>query len=398
MGIRLLPVDETFELQYTEATFAASSGVLRLSGPCFDVLIDASRTGSALNLSNYRNAQPLGCLPTFVNETLTDTSRTVVSVMQSDAIDVESTEDYLLLRPQGGELLAFSTRPLRASDRELIDAEDLSHKRWTLESVRTLDSGIAAVPLTMSASLYFGEGRNLDLELGCSSGSGGVRIASGIISVIDLSFTESICASEGTTERYPTELVEQFFTRANVNPLAYSLRNDQLILFNGRDTALVFSGRSVAESETLPTTTVFESGDLTSGGVDVMSVERRTDIIRDQISLDALYRSLGTAYGLTQLESPIIDFTRYTVITAFYGYNSQTGYDLVVREAVESERGLDIFLTSRDPDASLLKPNCVVSEAESAPFSLVLVDSRQTPVTTRIRETSFCSGLWDSAG
>ena len=403
VGIRLLPIDETFELQFTEATFSASAGVLRVSGPCFDMLINTSRNGNELELSDSRNTRPLGCQSTFVNQTLTDTLQTVVSVVQSDVITIESTENYLLLGPQGGELLAFSTVPLRVDNRELNEATSISQRRWALESIRTLESGFAAVPLGMTAFMSFGQDQTLDLDLGCSSGSGGVRIGSGIISIIDLSFTDSLClpdelALEDLTQDYPTELVEAFFTRGNVIPLAFSIVNDQLMLFNGRDTVLVFSGRVINESESLPTTSELDRGDLTLGGIDVDAVQRRTDIIRDQVALDELYGSLLTDFGLTQFEAPVVDFTRFTVIAAFYGHNNQTGYDLVVRSAVETESGLDVFLTSRDPDDSLLNTNCFVEEAESAPFSIVLVDSRQTPVTTRIRETSFCTGLWDIVG
>ena len=403
VGIRLLPIDETFELQFTEANFSASAGVLRVSGPCFDMLINTSRNGNEYELSNSRNTRPLGCQSTFVNETLSDTLQTVVSVMQSDVVTIESTENYLLLGPQGGELLAFNTVPLRADNLELNPAVNLSQRRWALESIRTLESGFAAVPLGMTAFMSFGQDQMLELDLGCSSGSGGVRVGSGIISIIDLSFTDSLClpddpTQEDPTQGYPTELVEAFFTRGNVIPLAFSQVNDQLLLFNGRDTVLVFSGRVINENELLPLISELDRGDLTLGGIDVNSVQRRTDIIRDQVALDELYGSLLTDYGLTQLEAPVVDFTRFTVIAAFYGHNNQTGYDLVVRNAVETESGLDVFLTSRDPDSNLLNTNCFVDDMESAPFSIVLVDSRQTPVTTRIRETSFCTGLWDIVG
>ncbi len=398
VGIRLLPIDETFELQFSEATFSASSGVLRVSGPCFDMLINTRRNGNELVLSDSRNTRPLGCQATFANQTLSDTLQTVMSVLQSDAITIESTENFLLLGPQGGELLAFNTRPLRANDRELDEAASLLQRRWALESIRTLESGVVAVPLGMTAFMSFGQGQALDLDLGCSSGSGGAIIGAGIISIIDLTFTESLCFADDSVQDYPTEIVEAFFTQGNVIPPAFFIQNDQLMLFNGRDTVLVFSGRLVNDTETLPMVSELDRGDLTLGGIDVDSVQRRTDIIRDQIALDGLYSSLITDFGLTQLESPTVDFNRFTVIAVFYGHNSQTGYDLVVRNAVETERGLDVFLTSRDPDSSVLNTNCLVEDAESAPFSVVLVDSRQTPVTTRIRETSFCTGLWDIVG
>jgi len=186
VGIRLLPIDETFELQFTEANFSASAGVLRVSGPCFDMLINTSRNGNEYELSNSRNTRPLGCQSTFVNETLSDTLQTVVSVMQSDVVTIESTGNYLLLGPQGGELLAFNTVPLRADSLELNPAVNLSQRRWALESIRTLESGFAAVPLGMTAFMSFGQDQMLELDLGCSSGSGGVRVGSGIISIIDL--------------------------------------------------------------------------------------------------------------------------------------------------------------------------------------------------------------------
>jgi len=398
VGIQLLSVDETFEMQFTEATFSATSGVLRVSGLCSDILINTERQDNGLMLDGFRDTRSIGCMPSFVNETLTDTSRTVLSVLQSEFVELESTEDFLLFRLPTGELLAFSTQPLRLTDRELNDEVDLSNMLWTLESVRTLETGIAAVPLSIPAIMRFGTEGNLSIDLGCSAGSGGALVSTGIISVIDLSFTESFCTiSEASliesTPSFPVELVENFFSFANARPLAYSLKNNQLTLFNGRNTALVFSGRVVNDQEFLPEIIVVDRGNLVLGGLDASDAMRRADIIRDQIGLDAAYTALAMRYGLTELQPPVVDFNRYTVIAAYFGYQDQSGFEIAVRDAVETERGLDVYLTSRDPDEAALSPDCVARDAESAPFSFVLIDSRQTPVTTRIQETSFCTGL-----
>lgn len=129
-------------------------------------------------------------------------------------------------------------------------------------------------------------------------------------------------------------------------------------------------GDNIATSYT-PSFRTLEAG--VNGPTDVL-VQRKNYVFRQDVEFHAFWELLhGNAPGTKQ--PPAVRFANDHVIAVMHGVRSTGGYDIFIRDIIETPQERIIEIVRREPG-----PDCVVPEALTNPYHIVAVKKSDKPL------------------
>ena len=387
-SVELLPVDAADQTLTFEG---APDGTASITGYCVLASVGYASSGDRLATFDFEDlGDTFGCTgPAENGVAISFASGALQRIFDDGAtFAVTRTDDRLTLDADDGRRLVLGTEP------PSVPGDDLpfANVTWTLEADR-LQRATAETPVLRPVSLEpvldvaFGGDGAFVAGLGCLDSRGTWSLFEGRLSVEDV-----VGDGECAVDELPYEQqILQGLLSGRADPVAVTVDGERLFVVLGEN-VLVFSGRRVDASATPATVDVLERGDRAVGGGEP-DAARRFVAYRDQASLDAEYAVLRERLGDALGPTPIVDFTRYTVVGAFLALESYQGSEVTVRAARATADGLEVLVATREAVPDELTGPCYFDAALSAPFVFARVESRAEPVRIVERVTSDCTGL-----
>ena len=286
-----------------------------------------------------------------------------------------------------------------SSDNEVVQ-KTLTNTDWTLETILESDDlarGTLRLDTTWRLSLQ-ADGR-IDGDGFCQVGSGQWQSDDATLNIIDWSEEDiglcSVIEIPPIVERVIPRLFggETFIQRID---------GGRLFLETGDNVQMVFSGRVRREGEqVVPFQTLARennAGRAYSFGRAKSLGSTQFVVYRDAASLNADLAAAQPAevqvYPPHRVELPVIDFDSSIVVGAYLPFDPQQASDVLVRGVRVAESGLEIEIAHYGrhvPDETSLR--CGGDDAESAPWTLVLIDNVIEPVRIAEMARAYCSGV-----
>ena len=284
-----------------------------------------------------------------------------------------------------------------SSDNEVVQ-KTLTNTDWTLETILESDDlarSTLRLDTTWRLSLQ-ADGR-IDGDGFCQVGSGQWQSDDTTLNIID--WNEEKIALCSVTDIPP--VVERVIPRLfGGETFTQRIDGGRLFLETDDNVQMVFSGRVRREGEQdVPFETLVRennAGRVTSL-VEANSLGSTQFVVyRDAASLNADLAAAQPAEFevYNRVELPVIDFDSSIVVGAYLPFDPQQNSDVLVRGVRVAESGLEIEIAHfgpHVPDETTLR--CGGDDAESAPWTLVLIDSVIEPVRIAEMARAFCSGV-----
>ena len=294
-------------------------------------------------------------------------------------------------------LLSTVTIVACSSDSDVVQ-KTLTNTDWTLETVLESDGlarGTLRLDTTWRLSLQ-ADGR-IDGDGFCQVGSGQWQSDDTTLNIID--WNEEKIALCSVTDIPP--VVERVIPRLfGGETFAQRIDGGRLFLETDDNVQMVFSGRVRREGEQdVPFETLVRennAGRVTSL-VEANSLGSTQFVVyRDAASLNADLAAAQPAEFevYNRVELPVIDFDSSIVVGAYLPFDPQQNSDVLVRGVRVAESGLEIEIahfSPHVPDETSLR--CGGDDSESAPWTLILIDSVIEPVRIAEMGRAFCSGV-----
>ena len=284
-----------------------------------------------------------------------------------------------------------------SSDNEVVQ-KTLTNTDWTLETILESDDlarSTLRLDTTWRLSLQ-ADGR-VDGDGFCQVGSGQWLSDDTTFNIID--WSEEDIALCSVIEIPP--IVERVIPRLfGGETFIQRIDGGRLFLETDDNVQMVFSGRVRREGEqVVPFETLVRENDAGRAGsfVEANSLGSTQFVVyRDAASLNADLAAAQPAEfeAYNRVELPVIDFDSSIVVGAYLPFDPQQNSDVLVRGVRVAESGLEIEIAHfgpHVPDETTLR--CGGDDDESAPWTLVLIDSVIEPVRIAEMGRAFCSGV-----
>lgn len=279
-------------------------------------------------------------------------------------------------------------------DNTLVE-QGLLTSEWTLETVRDSEGLYRPLPLEATWRLRFAADGSVSGNALCNGGVGDWQADDATISIANWTQTEIDCDSSHLITIATDAIVSRLFTTEMMMP---SVNSGRLFLDAGDNAQLVFSGRVIqAEEQAVSIEALVRtvgSSRASDGNPALGDLATPYVIYRDAESLNADIALLPVEETQSTTLPPI-DFSNNIVVGIYLPLDSSISSDVVVRNARESDTGLEIEAAYFSPNIpnDTAASNCAADAALSAPWTLVRIESVEEPVRFAEMARSYCSGI-----